>query len=94
MVRARGPGAIDLWQAKPESGGREHDRYAPGFHHFAFSVESRADVDRLHALLVDKCIAVTDPPAVYPDFLPDYNAVFFADPDGLKFELVHATLPA
>jgi hypothetical protein len=51
-------------------------------------------VDRLHALLVDKCIAVTDPPAEYSDYLPDYNAVFFADPDGLKFELDHATLPA
>jgi glyoxylase I family protein len=94
VVCARGPGAIDLWQAKPESGGREHDRYAPGLHHFAFSAESRADVDHLHALLVDKCIAVTDPPAEYPDYLPDYYAVFFADPDGLNFELVHAILPA
>ena len=51
-------------------------------------------MDRLHALLVDKCIAVTDPPAEYPDYLPDYYAVFFADPDGLNFELVHAILPA
>lgn len=86
--------AVNLWQAKPDASEREHDRYAPGFHHFAFAAESRYDVDRLHALLVEKGIAVLDPPAEYPEYMPGYYAVFFADPDGLKFELVHVALPA
>jgi len=86
--------AVNLWQAKSEAAERKHDRYAPGFHHFAFAAEDRADVDRFHALLVEKSIEVLDPPAEYPEYEPDYYAVFFADPDGLKFELVHMTLPA
>ena len=32
---------------------------------------------------------VLDPPAEYPQYEPGYYAVFFADPDGLKLELVH-----
>ncbi|MEQ8354851.1 MAG: hypothetical protein RH942_04885 [Kiloniellaceae bacterium] len=61
---APGGYAVNLWQAREEHRGKAVDRYAPGFHHFAFNA-----------------------PAVY-DYLPGYYAVFFADPDGLKFELV------
>jgi len=85
--------AVNLWQARPELQTQGHQRYAPGFHHFAFWAESREDVDRLHGLLVDRGIPVLDPPAEYPEYAPDYYAVFFSDPDGLKFELVHMTLP-
>jgi catechol 2,3-dioxygenase-like lactoylglutathione lyase family enzyme len=67
-----------------------HDRYAPGLHHLAWRVESRAAVDAAHALLVEHGIAVLDPPAHYPEYSGDYYAVFFADPDGLKLEIVHA----
>ena len=67
-----------------------HDRYAPGLHHLAWRVESRAAVDELHDLLVANHIPVLDPPAHYPEYSGDYYAVFFADPDGLKLEVVHA----
>ena len=71
------------------SGGR-HDRYAPGLHHLAWRVESRDAVDAAHALLVEHRIPVLDSPAHYPEYSGDYYAVFFADPDGLKLEIVHA----
>ena len=70
--------------------GGGHDRFAPGLHHLAWRVESRAAVDAAHALLVERGIPVLDPPAHYPDYSGDYYAVFFADPDGLKLEIVHA----
>jgi predicted lactoylglutathione lyase len=79
--------AINLWQAKVLAD-RPHDRYAPGFHHFAFNADSREEVDQLHALLRKIGATVLDAPAEY-DYLPGYYAVFFADPDGQKFELAY-----
>ena len=72
--------------------GAEHNRYSPGLHHVAFHAESRGDVDGLYARLVESGATVLDPPAEYPDYAPGYYAVFFADPDGLKLELVHMPL--
>jgi glyoxylase I family protein len=80
--------AVNLWQARPEHAGKTVERYAPGLHHFAFNADSRETVDRCYDLLCREGIEVLDAPAVY-DYLPGYYAVFFADPDGLKFELVH-----
>ena len=66
-----------------------HDRYSPGLHHVAWHAQSRADVDRLHALLVEIGATVLDAPADYPQYGDGYYAVFFADPDGLKLEFVY-----
>jgi len=65
-----------------------HDRYTGGFHHLALHAESRQAVDAFHQFLLRERIAVLDAPAEY-DYTPGYYAVFFADPDGLKLELVH-----
>jgi hypothetical protein len=32
---------------------------------------------------------ILDAPAEYPQYAPGYYAVFFADPDGLKLEVVY-----
>ncbi len=85
--------AINLFQATAELKDRPHERYAPGLHHFAFWAESRDQVDALHDRLREIGATVLDPPAEY-DYTPGYYAVFFADPDGMKFELVHMPLPA
>ena len=69
---------------------RPHDRYASGLHHLAWRAASRAEVDALHALLVEHGAEVLDPPAHYPEYSGDYYALFFADPDGIKLELVYA----
>ena len=84
----RAGAGVNLWQADPELAAIPHQRYAPGFHHFAFSAESREQVDRLHDRLREIGATVLDAPAEYP-YTPGYYAVFFADPDGLKFEFVH-----
>jgi catechol 2,3-dioxygenase-like lactoylglutathione lyase family enzyme len=55
-----------------------------GFHHYAFQLRSRKDVDALQGFLRDELNAtIVDPAAEYYD---DYYAVFFLDPDGLKLE--------
>ena len=88
---AEGHGAsLGLRKCDPALGAHRHERYAPGLHHLSWRAESREDVDRLHALLIEHGIKVLDPPAHYPQYSGDYYAVFFEDPDGLKLEYVHA----
>jgi glyoxylase I family protein len=55
----------------------------------AFRAESRAQVDALARDLPALGGTILDPPREYPDYVPGYYAVFFADPDGIKLELVH-----
>jgi len=74
---------------KPARSDWTHDRYSTGLHHFAWAADSREDVDRLHALLRKVGATILDAPAAYPHYGAGYYAVFFADPDGLKFEYVH-----
>ena len=54
-----------------------------GFHHYAFELRSRKDVDALQAFLEEQGATIVDPAAEYYD---DYYAVFFLDPDGMKLE--------
>jgi glyoxylase I family protein len=90
-LQREGHGAsLGLRVCDPALATHRHARYAPGLHHLAWRAESREDVDRLHALLVERGIKVLDPPAHYPDYSGNYYAVFFEDPDGMKLELVHA----
>jgi catechol 2,3-dioxygenase-like lactoylglutathione lyase family enzyme len=65
-----------------------HERYSPGIDHLAFHADSREDVDRLHALLIEAGYDVADPPAEY-DYSPGYYAVAFDDPDGIRLEVVY-----
>ena len=75
---------------------RAHDRYSPGLHHVAWGVESREEVDRIYELVQRIGAEVLDAPADYPQYNNGggYYAVFFADPDGLKLECVHTSLPS
>lgn len=83
---------IEVRPASAESRDTPHDRYAPGLHHMAFHAESAADVDRVHEALCAQGATVLDPPADYSDhpaYGPGYYAAFYADPDGLKLEVVY-----
>jgi len=80
---------IGLRQATPEHAAARVDRFRPGLHHLALRAVRRSDVDEFHALLVARAFPVLDPPAEYPEYGPSYYAVFFADPDAMKLELVH-----
>jgi glyoxylase I family protein len=65
-----------------------HDPYAPGFHHFCFRVDSAADVAAAAASLRSAGISASDPRA-YPEYAPDYVAIFFEDPDGIRLEITN-----
>ncbi|HCF30302.1 MAG TPA: bleomycin resistance protein [Cyanobacteria bacterium UBA11049] len=82
-------GAILISAANPDSPNKVHDRYSPGLHHLAFNADSREQVDNLYKLILDIGATVLDRPAEYNQYAPGYYAVFFADPDGIKLELVH-----
>jgi glyoxylase I family protein len=84
-----GPGySISIRPSKGEFAHRGHDRNAPGSNHMAFSAEDRSDVEKMYALLKEIGATVLDAPAEYP-YAPGYFAVYFTDPDGLKFEFAY-----
>jgi len=78
-------GKTRLWINRADAAGKKHPYRLGniGFHHYAFELESRADVDALERHLKKKNITIADPAAEYYD---DYYAVFFLDPDGMKLE--------
>ena len=81
--------SIGIRSASGANAGRTHDRYSPGLHHLAWTAASRADVDAMYAHLQEIGAVILDAPAEYPKYGPEYYAVFFADPDGLKLEYVY-----
>lgn len=76
-------------RAAPEGSEPPFDRSRVGLHHLSLKVRRREDVDRFHDAIARDGVAVLDSPAEYPQYGPGYYAVFFADPDGMKLEVVH-----
>jgi glyoxylase I family protein len=66
----------------------KHDPLAPGLHHFCFRVEDCAAVDAIAKLFADEKINFSAP-QLYPEYAPDYYAVFFSDPDGIRLEITN-----
>ena len=81
--------SISIRPSKGDFAHRLQDRNAPGFNHLAFTAKDRSDVEKLHGLLKEIGATILDAPAEYP-YSPGYFAVYFADPDGLKFEFAYA----
>jgi catechol 2,3-dioxygenase-like lactoylglutathione lyase family enzyme len=75
-----------IGEADEEGKRRKHRAGNIGFHHYAFELGRRADVDELYSVLQKIKAKVVDPPADYPDYGRGYYAVYFLDPDGLKLE--------
>jgi catechol 2,3-dioxygenase-like lactoylglutathione lyase family enzyme len=79
-------GKTRFWIGPADAQGKKH-KYRIGdigFHHYAFELRSRKDVDALQDFLQNELHAtIVDPAGEYYD---DYYAVFFLDPDGLKLE--------
>ena len=75
-----------FWTAQADGAGRkrQHRKGDIGFHHYAFELSSRKDVDALGAFLVKHGMTIIDPPGEYYD--SSYYAVYFTDPDGMKLE--------
>ena len=66
-----------------------HERGKPGLHHLAFSVDSRAEVERIYEEVIKNLedVDVEDPPVDCPEYREGYYATFFFDPDGIKLEV-------
>jgi catechol 2,3-dioxygenase-like lactoylglutathione lyase family enzyme len=66
-----------------------HRRRPGALHHLAFKAGSREEVDRLHEQLVAIGATMVSPPREYPEYTPaGYYALYFKDPEGLKYEIV------
>ena len=70
------------------SGSRDHDPLAQGLHHFCFRVEDTATVDAIAEAFARHGIECSKP-QFYPEYAPDYYAIFFADPDGIRLEVTN-----
>jgi catechol 2,3-dioxygenase-like lactoylglutathione lyase family enzyme len=70
--------------------GETINRRKPGaLHHLAFKAGSRAEVDRLHTDLKAIGATIVSPPREHPEYNPPgYYALFFKDPEGIKYEIV------
>jgi catechol 2,3-dioxygenase-like lactoylglutathione lyase family enzyme len=75
-----------FWIAAADAQGkkRKYRKGDIGFHHYAFELSSRNDVDALGAFLAAHRMNVVDPPGEY--YGRAYYAVYFTDPDGMKLE--------
>ena len=65
-----------------------HDALAPGLHHFCFRVEDSASVDDIAKRFAEDGVTCSSP-QLYPEYAPDYYAIFFSDPDGIRLEVTN-----
>jgi catechol 2,3-dioxygenase-like lactoylglutathione lyase family enzyme len=81
-------GTTLFWIGEADEEGKRHPHRIGdvGFHHYAFRLGKRKDVDELYAFLNANGVKVVDPPTDYRSYGDGYYAVFFLDPDGLKLE--------
>jgi glyoxylase I family protein len=82
-------GSFWIKQADARYAGDTFSKDRVGLSEVAFRAESRAQVDALAADLPSFGGKLLDSPREYPEYVPGYYAVFFADPDGIKLELVY-----
>lgn len=73
---------------RPARAAQALNPYAPGLHHFCLRVESEMEVIEAAKVLREKNILVSDPKR-YPEYAPDYFAIHFSDPDGLRLEITN-----
>ena len=78
-------GKTRFWIGAADAEGKAHPYRIGdvGFHHYAFELRNRKDVDDLQGFLEKEGVTIVDPA---DDYYEDYYAVFFLDPDGLKLE--------
>jgi len=65
-----------------------HDPYTPGLHHLCLRVDGEKDLHEAANRLREQNISVGEPKH-YPEYAPDYFAVFFSDPDGIRLEITN-----
>jgi catechol 2,3-dioxygenase-like lactoylglutathione lyase family enzyme len=66
-----------------------HRRRPGALHHLAFKAISREEVDELYSAIKETGARIVEPPKFYPQHGERYYALFFKDPEGIKYEIVH-----
>lgn len=82
-------GVTMVWITGADPGAAPHRTGDIGYHHYAFELGAREEVDELGRFLEREGVTIVDPPAAYPSYGEGYYAVFFLDPDGLKLEAMY-----
>ncbi|MEV4688681.1 VOC family protein [Microbacterium sp. LWH3-1.2] len=72
-----------------ETGTRPHRHGSVGWQHLAFAVDSRDEVDRLHAIALAAGWSPVREPKLYPRFNERYYASFVEDDNGIRIEFMH-----
>lgn len=84
----RGQEELILFPAR-EADSEPHRHGRIGWQHLAFAVDSRTEVDRLHAIALDAGWTAVREPKPYPRFNDRYYASFVEEDNGIRFEFMH-----
>lgn len=76
------------YSLRPARSDAAHDPYAPGLHHLCFRVGDEEAVDLAASELRAVGVETTEP-RHYPEYAPDYYAIFLEDPDGIRLEIMN-----
>jgi catechol 2,3-dioxygenase-like lactoylglutathione lyase family enzyme len=92
-LAVRKEGTADFWikATGTEYLPNKFHRKNTGLNHFAFVVESKQEVDRFYnEFLKERNIkTLYESPKSFPEYISDYYAVFFEDPDRIKIEVLN-----
>ena len=88
VVGVGGRTGFGIRRPDPEHVGARFVQFRVGLHHHCWRARERADVDALYAFLLEIGATIVHPPQDEP-WAPDYYAVLFEDPDGIRLELNH-----
>lgn len=66
----------------------KHNPLSPGLHHLCFRVEDAAAVSTIANKFKEAGIECSTPQP-YPEYAPDYCAIFFCDPDCIRLEITN-----
>ena len=80
---------IVLCQVKAPFRDRGYHRHAVGLNHFALSVPSRADIDRMERHLAAHKITLLGEGKVETGYRGEYYCLLFEDPDRVMIEIVY-----
>src|SRR5262245_19757509 len=80
--------AVGIMQSEDAHRGGRFVQRRVGLHHVCFRARERADVDALHAFLIEHGTTIVHPPEEGA-WAPGYYSVLFEDPDGIRLEVNH-----
>lgn len=66
-----------------------HRRKPGALHHLAFKADSCEEVDKLFLQIKEIGANIVEEPKFFPQHGERYYALFFKDPEGIKYEIVH-----